>query len=428
MASYIPGQGRKKPQNMMELPVYPDIKRGPPRFRWTGKHWSVDVGRTLMETELQPSFIDNTLRFQSRDYNKFIYGQSSHKDIVNAAFRPPLRVPTQDDVPLSRLPRFLVTPRINPDLAAEFPVFTQQNERPNEINSYLSDRVKSGIIGPTFYMPIDLPQDNSVLPDLESKIPQYSASSGIYMPLQFDVPIYPEDISNKVIIDEGKINPMMFTGFEAPVVGYGSEVPLTFDNDHLNNKLPSGSISSGMNTSFTSTDQLNREGFELEDKMPHASASSGINNVSGWGEPDNRQINLNNKMPSRSISSGISLPDSYGENIEEFDHIQPLIDSKLPSDGNDYRINPETEYREINSRINPKRIQRENPSYSYSVPKSYNSMGLGRDERNEVKYRGKQTAQSKYNGCENGVCRPKKTIETPAVVLRDPMSRIRTQR
>ena len=43
MATSTPyASGLKKPLNMIENPVYPDIKKGPPRFVWSRKHWNVD--------------------------------------------------------------------------------------------------------------------------------------------------------------------------------------------------------------------------------------------------------------------------------------------------------------------------------------------------------------------------------------------------
>ena len=65
----MPGNGLKKPLNMLQGPVYPDIRKAPPRFVWSRKHWNVDTGQTLKQVEDIPQFFDSTVLFQSRDYN-----------------------------------------------------------------------------------------------------------------------------------------------------------------------------------------------------------------------------------------------------------------------------------------------------------------------------------------------------------------------
>ena len=117
--STVLGNGIKKPLNMIENPVYPDIKKGPPRFVWSRKYWQVDPGATMRDTEPITQFIEPAVLAQSRDYNKTVYGQSSHKDIVNAAFRPPLLDYYEDIGPLNRIPATTkaIIPHINPSTA-----------------------------------------------------------------------------------------------------------------------------------------------------------------------------------------------------------------------------------------------------------------------------------------------------------------------
>ena len=159
--AYIPGGGIKRPLNTLENPTYPDIRRGPPRFRSAGKHWKVDVGATLMDQYANRQLTEGTLLIQSRDYNKTIYGQSSHRDVVNKNFRPPLLDPIKDFYPLSRLPRERVIPRLNPGTAGgSTSGFASQNMRPNGLEKYYEHRLKPGSMGVTHYAPPSLVVEN----------------------------------------------------------------------------------------------------------------------------------------------------------------------------------------------------------------------------------------------------------------------------
>src|SRR6476659_9646204 len=100
---YIPGQGIKKPMNMMQAPIYPDIKKGPIEFKNSGKHWTVDVGQTLIDTESNTQLLgDSVLAVSYRD-NIDKYGQSSYQEKITV-FRPPLQNYYEDFGPLTRLP------------------------------------------------------------------------------------------------------------------------------------------------------------------------------------------------------------------------------------------------------------------------------------------------------------------------------------
>ena len=184
--AYFPGAGVKKPLNIIEGPMFPDIKQTLPRFVDAGKHWTVDTGATVLDTGHLDQTLNGAILAQSRSYNQTVYGQSSSKDVVNKNFRPPLL--SQDDfLPLSRQPRKIVVPRINPSGVADS--YFTQNNRPGEIDSYLTDRVKQGEWRPTFFAPITFPNDsNAILPDLELTLPNYTASAGINTPAKFDAP------------------------------------------------------------------------------------------------------------------------------------------------------------------------------------------------------------------------------------------------
>lgn len=185
MSSYFPGRGRKKPLNMLENPITADIKKGPPRFVWTKKHWTVDTGRTMAEIEHIPQLMEHNILYQSYDYNsQHAYGKYPTYDVfTNLEFRPPL-IDRDDLLPLSRIPRPVVGMRINPGSAhpSGSSSFADSNMHITGIEKNISDRVKSGEVRPTFFSPIDMPVDNSILPDLETTLPPTSASAGFRFP------------------------------------------------------------------------------------------------------------------------------------------------------------------------------------------------------------------------------------------------------
>jgi len=100
----VSSQGTKKPLNALENPIQPNILKTGPRFVWSKKFWQADPGAVLRDTGEITQFYDDAVLAQARDYNQTVYGQSSHKDIVNATFRPPLLDPIEDFFPLTRIP------------------------------------------------------------------------------------------------------------------------------------------------------------------------------------------------------------------------------------------------------------------------------------------------------------------------------------
>src|SRR5579863_1243418 len=115
MTSFIPGQGTKKPLNMMQAPIYPDIKQAPPEFKWSKRYWTVDVGQTLLDTESNTQLREDAILARSYRDNIDRYGQSSHKEVITV-FRPPLQTYYEDYGPLNRLPTKVhaIVPHVNP--------------------------------------------------------------------------------------------------------------------------------------------------------------------------------------------------------------------------------------------------------------------------------------------------------------------------
>lgn len=269
----FPNTGFKKPLNQLENPVYPDIRKGAPRFKWSGKYWQVDQGRTMIENTQQiPHNMIDTILVQNRDYNRQIaYGKSSHRDVVNLEFRPPL-IDRDDVLPLSRIPRSTVVPRMNPGTANDSNTngFVMQNGSISELGGYLEDRIVDPGWMQSFCAPTELYSitDNPpVLPDLECKMPSYSVSSG-YQPIYFS-----EFEKKNVQLDFERINPKFNPGFQSSITndGYNAAQDTIFEDSNL----PSRSVSAG----FTSDMRIGQTpiDYEFELNRPNVSVSSGYN-------------------------------------------------------------------------------------------------------------------------------------------------------
>jgi len=286
MAFYTRGQ--KKPLNLLEAPVYPDIKQTVPRFQWSRKFWQVDVGATMRDLEHRPQFLNDAVLSQPRDYNQTVYGVSSHKDIVNAAFRPPLLDPYEDFYPLTRIPATtkVIIPHINPGTDSDNGTtgYRAKNNNPSGIEKSLTDRVSTGNWRPTFYAPIDQPIDNSVLPDLNTKNPPISAHSGWNMPVS-SAPC------KEVNLDYQQITPLINTGFET---SFRTRVTSELEDIELKSNRPAFSAGAGMNTPVMIDGEYNPV-FDLKNGRPQVSADAGMNTpVMIDGEM--RQIELDEKL------------------------------------------------------------------------------------------------------------------------------------
>lgn len=122
-------------------PEYPDIKKDILRFKYSGKHWKVDAGEAIKESEKYPMFLSGAVEFQSRNRNETMYGTSSHRDnISDYNIRYPLISPW-DLEPLSRKPVLFsrIVPRVNPGITDAEPVTPLLF---NGMGKYFTDRIK----------------------------------------------------------------------------------------------------------------------------------------------------------------------------------------------------------------------------------------------------------------------------------------------
>jgi hypothetical protein len=338
--SYIPGAGIKKPLNMLENPVYPAIQKTVPRFRWTKKHWTVG-SEVLKDTEHMTQFYENAILVQPRDYNKTVYGQSSHRDIVNANFRPPMIDPIVDIYPLSRIPVKIenIIPVINPG-TANFDIgsssYASKNEYTNNVDKSMTDRIKSGESRPSFFCPMDLPQDNSRLPDLDYNIPQVSASSG-YNGISIDAPI------KEVELNE--------TGYSIPIdAGFQYETLITPDSGLSSTTLeynrPPVSASSGMNTPIYTKISTGAEDLKLGFNRPQISACAGYNTTF---EQHPKEMSTKKYLTEKKKSPAINTAPSY-ENfttkLDEVDTKKYMNNKRIHSN---YQVDPNYTYKQENN-------------------------------------------------------------------------------
>ncbi len=305
----VSSQGTKKPLNALENPIYPDILKGPPVFKWSRKFWQADPGAVLRDTGEITQFYGDAVLAQARDYNQTVYGQSSHKDIVNATFRPPLLDPIDDFFPLTRIPvtSRAIVPRINPTTVADgggISGYLAKNEQLSNIDRNLNDRVKQGGWRATFFAPIEIPQDNSVLPDLEMTIPSVSAHAGVN-PYTRDAPI-PE-----VNLEYEQLHPSQYTGITTQVRMDGRS---GLEDLQLDYNMPQVPASAGMNVPVNIDAETNVR--ELFYNIPQVSASAGMN-VPVQINAETHVRELFNNNPQISADAGYN-PDFQANNIETY--------------------------------------------------------------------------------------------------------------
>jgi hypothetical protein len=307
MSSYIPGAGMKKPLNQLENPIIPDIKKGPTRFQWSGKHWTVDTAQTLLDTDSNTQLIEPAILAQSRDYGRDQYGHSSYQEKITV-FRMPLQNHYEDFGPLNRLPTKIhaIQPRINPGTAFDSnSAYVVNNSSVPEMHKYISDKISTKEWRETFYAPMSGPEDNKdiVEPDLIYSIPVHSASSGFTTQNTKDAYNPKSDYRSEVNKPRASASAGYNSNYNQPLYQQTStEVP----GGELISNLPARSVSSGFSTANTKDGSTGVEFFELERKTTPYSISSGYTSQATQDGDFNRDYELNRKTPWTSVSSGFT--------------------------------------------------------------------------------------------------------------------------
>lgn len=276
----------KKPLNVLDVPVYADIRAPAPRFVDSGKHWTVDVGRTQGQVEFMPEYQEHAVLAQQRDYNERIYGKKSSKDVVNKSFRPPL-ITLEDTIALTRIPRGFVVPRTNPGTTAGgFQLYPRETSNTTEFTSavdkqhYTTEKVKHGYTFPTYYRPLNIHENiGGVVPDLQLKLKVpltsvatiKSAPKSSHTTLTDQTERYTTSTA-KMMSEEKKLNASAHT-FVSSSFGTGVSEESPFDNGALRGDDEIREYTSLSAPGSFRVDTIQQEGnLELEENRPQYSA------------------------------------------------------------------------------------------------------------------------------------------------------------
>lgn len=275
----------KRPLNALEAPVYPEFKARMPIFRWAGKNWKAKAGEIVRDTEHDQNLYSYAVLTQPRDYNQRVYGISSERDPVNLNFRPPLRT-MEDDLPLSRQPRPLVVPRINPGLSGDGGQlgWGVQNMSISGMEKFLTDRVKGLDIFPTAHCPYEIGLHDGLypttLPDLEVHLPLTNVGMNDALMLGRGTGGYTADAPPDMGVERftREEDKLQLAGDPGRSYGGFTVNGMTgLENLELDRKLPEHSLHSGINPQYTVTPLSGLENTTLERNIPGYSVTAGAN-------------------------------------------------------------------------------------------------------------------------------------------------------
>lgn len=339
-------QGKKKPLNMLEAPVYPDIRMGPPQVRSAGKHWKVDVGRTQLELGDMPHVLGDAILAVSKDYPTTSVGQYSHKDVVNKNFRPPLIDQWSILRPLNRQPIESVVPRINPDATR----WASRNERPSDVSHVLTDLIKTGQLDVGIKMPFGSGVADIPLPDLETIMPKTNVGQNSRTRMFTSIGEMPMPINVRSAIQDDVIEISATAGY-TPIVT--SRIEDAREHIELGYKNPQVSATARVEA-FTMIDMPTSGGrqitdVELDDVNPRYSATSGYTPatlIDGYNAAQN--MTLEEKRASISATSGFksALTKEVGHRLDELEFEKRIeapmeVGYRVPTFDNPERYRPD---------------------------------------------------------------------------------------
>lgn len=413
--------------NMITAPIAPDIKQGPPRFVWSKKKWDVDVGRTLAQVEHIPQLQEAAVLYQSYDYgSQHAYGKRpTYTAVVNKEFRPPL-IDRDDILPLSRIPRPTIVPHINPGGAhpSGNNSFSDQNINIPDVGKYLTNRVKEGQIQPTFFCPLEMPDDNSILPDLRTKMPSYSAGAGFKFPTVNDVSLTPD----REFMDSGykQFHPEQFSGvtpvsLNAPNAS-GRE---NFTFDYHNPQISATAGLNSIGASIPGTWGMTSTDIEAVYNRPQVSAGAGFTGRGAFGDPftggnrpDRADLELEYTRPQ--ISAGAGTTTRSAGMITPIDYdFDTKIEGSVPSDaGRNMSHLTSWSPTDSKSTIDGKKIYSVRPDISYIVPSNTRYKDGNELNSAEPHFRQKISSLGNYQAQIHTSSIPRAGISTPGLKLK----------
>lgn len=395
--NFIPGQGLKKPLNMLEAPIYPDIKQALPEFKWSRKYWTVDVGATLMSLESNTQLIEDAVLAKSYRENIDKYGQSSHQEKITV-FRPPLQNYYEDYGPLNRLPVKIhaIEARINPGTASDSGgtvAYQVNNSQQQEVSRFITDRINKETWRNTYYLPFEHAPDNAILPDLEMKLPSTSLYSGYSSGITINAPTPDYELED--------INPRlsMHSGVECGYKEKLTQQAKNIENFELIN--PSVSVSAGYRSTFTVDGDTRLDDMELDKTLPNRSVSSGVNSQYTIDGETRVDYELERNLPITPISSGYS-PITTFDGITRFDDIQlqsflqPLFGVRNPGSEDGYKTDVNDENFNFVA-IGDHMKQRENPKVPIAAHKTFDYIAAENMHSEKVFFRNKIEPVKSYS-------------------------------
>jgi hypothetical protein len=406
----------------MSVPIFPDIKKAPPRFVWSRKFWQVDVGKTLSQVEHIPQLQEAAVLYQSYDYNsQHAYGKRpTYTAVVNKEFRPPL-IDRDDILPLSRIPRPVIIPHLNPGGAhpSGNNSFSDQNINIPDVGKYLTNRVKEGQIQPTFFCPIDMPEDNSILPDLEEKMPSYSAGAGFKFPTVADTALTPD----REYIDSGykQFHPEQYSGMTP--VKLDAPNATGRENFTMDYTMPQVSATAGMNSAGAMTMGLTPVDMEMVYNTPQVSAWAGYTGQSSWANPrsgnkHDQNMELEYNRPSYSVGAGTTTRGAGATTPVEY-NFSSKLEGSIPMDSGKNMSHVTTwSHDDSKASVDHRKIYDVRPDVSYVVPSNTRYKDGNELASAEPKFRQKAAALGTYQVHIHQSSIPRAGISTPQLRLK----------
>jgi hypothetical protein len=364
------GNGLKKSQNMMEAPIYPDIKKSPALFKNSGKFWQVDANQTILDgSQSNTQMYGDAILARSYRDNIDRYGQSSYQEKIEVV-RMPLQNAYEDYGPLNRLPTKIhaIRPHINPTTvndsggtsAYSANVTTLQN-----VDDHITDKLEAMQWRDTYFMPMDNPIDTSILPDLVMNLPTYSTSSG-YSPLVYiDAPreVKISEVNKPTITAHPGTNVRMTTAL----------TDQTTSKIHLRDTNPRVAAHSGQNVYYIKNVDTRLDELELQNNLPHRSVGSGVqSSIMIDGRSGLENLTLEHNLPETSISagynSGVTIDGQTRLDELELDYI-PTTKLNVINPGSESGYQTKVEFYtpedHLKIRENPKVQIMARPSFTY---------------------------------------------------------------